>query len=88
MYDTIAQTIRTILLERSDPVPELTPETRISASGLDSLDVAAWWSVWRNNSDSIRLKKFLTGTRKRWAKWRVLMPVLGTTSLRLFGRAF
>lgn len=41
MYDTIAQTIRTILLERSDPVPELTPETRISASGLDSLDVAA-----------------------------------------------
>lgn len=41
MYDTIAQTIRTILLERGDPIPELTPETRISSSGLDSLDVAA-----------------------------------------------
>jgi acyl carrier protein len=41
IYETIVQTIRTLLTERNDPVPELRPETRISASGLDSLDVAA-----------------------------------------------
>ena len=40
-YDIVAQTIRTILSERNDPVPELKPETPISASGLDSLDVAS-----------------------------------------------
>lgn len=39
-YETIAQTIRSLLAERNDPLPELRPETRIAASGLDSLDVA------------------------------------------------
>ena len=39
-YDTIVDVIQTILIERNDPVPALHPETQISASGLDSLDVA------------------------------------------------
>jgi len=40
-YETIADTIRTILAERDDPIPALKPETPITASGLDSLDVAS-----------------------------------------------
>ncbi len=41
MYDAITETIRTILTERNDPVPDLEPGTSIANSGLDSLDVAA-----------------------------------------------
>jgi len=40
-YEIIEDAIRTILTERDDEVPQLKPETQISASGLDSLDVAA-----------------------------------------------
>jgi acyl carrier protein len=40
-YEIIEDVIRTILTERDDQVPPLKPETQISASGLDSLDVAA-----------------------------------------------
>lgn len=41
MYELIVHKIATILSERGDSTPALTPETRISASGLDSLDIAA-----------------------------------------------
>jgi len=40
-YEIIEDAIRTILTERDDEVPQLKRETQISASGLDSLDIAA-----------------------------------------------
>ncbi len=40
-YEEIVRTIKEILVERGDAVPELIPETRIRASGMDSLDIAA-----------------------------------------------
>jgi acyl carrier protein len=39
-FDTIVQAVSSILLERGAEVPELRPETLISQSGLDSLDIA------------------------------------------------
>jgi len=39
-HEIISKTIVAILLERGAAAPELKPETRISASGLDSLDIA------------------------------------------------
>jgi len=39
-FDTIAQTVSNILAERREPVPELKPQTPISVTGLDSLDIA------------------------------------------------
>jgi acyl carrier protein len=41
VFDTIARVISSIHLERGEAVPELKPQTPISASGLDSLDIAA-----------------------------------------------
>ena len=40
VFDTIAQTVGAILIERREAVPELKPQTLISDSGLDSLDIA------------------------------------------------
>jgi acyl carrier protein len=40
VFDIIVQAVRGILAERGEPAPELTPESPISESGLDSLDIA------------------------------------------------
>jgi acyl carrier protein len=40
VFEAIAQTVGAILTERGEPVPTLTPDTLISHSGLDSLDIA------------------------------------------------
>jgi len=40
VFDIVAQAVRAIVAERGDALAELKPETSISASGLDSLDVA------------------------------------------------
>jgi acyl carrier protein len=40
VFDVIVQAVSAILSERGEPVPELEPESPISESGLDSLDIA------------------------------------------------
>ena len=40
VFDTILQVVSGILSERGEPLPEVKPETPISESGLDSLDIA------------------------------------------------
>jgi acyl carrier protein len=39
-FDIVVQAVSAILTQRREPVPELKPQTLISASGLDSLDIA------------------------------------------------
>ena len=40
VFEAIAQTVGGILTERGEPVPALTPDTLISHTGLDSMDIA------------------------------------------------
>ena len=40
VFDSIVQALTNILMERRALVPELTPQTPLSATGLDSLDIA------------------------------------------------
>ena len=40
VYDTITRAVTAILMERRAEVLEISPETPISQSGLDSLDIA------------------------------------------------
>jgi len=40
VFDTIVHAVSSTLLERGTELPELRPETLISQSGLDSLDIA------------------------------------------------
>jgi acyl carrier protein len=40
-FSAVEQAVKQILAERGDAVPALEPATLISASGLDSLDIAA-----------------------------------------------
>jgi len=40
VFDIIVQAVSTLLSQRGTEVPELRPETLVSQSGLDSLDIA------------------------------------------------
>ena len=48
-YDTIVATAKSIFEERGEAPPRISPETPILSSGLDSLDIALWWSASSGN---------------------------------------
>lgn len=58
-YETIINTMAEILAERGDKCPPLNPQTRISDTGLDSLDVA---SLVVRLQSSLGLDPFADGT--------------------------
>jgi acyl carrier protein len=81
VFDTIVQTVGEILIERQEPVPELTPETLISASGLDSLDIATLTvrldgQIGRVPEEALRqYPQTLGELADLYARYRKLQPV-------------
>ena len=81
VFDTVVQSIGEILMERREPVPELKPETLISASGLDSLDIATLTvrldgQIGRVPEKALRqYPKTLGELANLYARYRKLQPV-------------
>jgi len=81
VFEIVVQSIGEILMERREPVPGLKPETPISASGLDSLDIATLTvrldgQIGRVPEEALRqYPQTLGELAALYARYRKLQPV-------------
>ena len=81
VFDKVVQAICEILMEGGEAIPELKPETLISASGLDSLDIATLTvrldgQIGRVPEKALRqYPKTLGELANLYARYRKLQPV-------------